>query len=34
MVMLKEKVAIVGIGQTAFGKGREDTERSRACQAV
>ena len=32
--MLKDQVAIVGIGQTAFGKGLEDTELSLACQAV
>ena len=32
--MLKDRVAIVGIGQTAFGKGLEDTELSLACQAV
>jgi acetyl-CoA acetyltransferase len=32
--MLRDKVAIVGIGQTAFGKGLVDTELSLACQAV
>jgi acetyl-CoA acetyltransferase len=32
--VLKDEVAIVGIGQTAFGKGLEDTELSLACQAV
>ena len=32
--MLKDRVAIVGIGQTAFGKGLEDTELSLACQAI
>jgi acetyl-CoA acetyltransferase len=32
--MLKDKVAIVGIGQTEFGKGLADTELSLACQAI
>ncbi len=32
--MLKDRVAIVGIGQTAFGKGLEHTELSLACQAI
>ena len=31
---LKDKAAIVGIGQTAFGKGLPDTELSLACQAI
>ncbi|MSO78416.1 MAG: lipid-transfer protein [Acidimicrobiia bacterium] len=31
---IKDRVAIVGIGQTAFGKGLEDTELSLACQAI
>ena len=31
---LKDRTAIVGIGQTAFGKGLEDSELSLACQAV
>jgi acetyl-CoA acetyltransferase len=31
---LRDKVAIVGIGQTDFGKGLVDTELSLACQAV
>jgi acetyl-CoA acetyltransferase len=31
---IRDKVAIVGIGQTAFGKGLEDTELSLACQAI
>ncbi len=31
---IKDQVAIVGIGQTAFGKGLEDTELSLACQAI
>jgi acetyl-CoA acetyltransferase len=33
-VSLKDKVAIAGIGQTAFGKGLPDTELSLACQAI
>jgi acetyl-CoA acetyltransferase len=32
--ILKDKVAIVGIGQTAFGKGLPDSELSLACQAI
>jgi acetyl-CoA acetyltransferase len=32
--MLKDKTAIVGIGQTAFGQGLEDSELSLACQAI
>ena len=32
--MLKDKTAVVGIGQTAFGKGLPDTELSLACQAI
>ena len=32
--MLKDKTAIVGIGQTAFGKGLDDSELSLACQAI
>ncbi|MFM8303573.1 MAG: thiolase C-terminal domain-containing protein [Actinomycetota bacterium] len=32
--MLKDRTAIVGIGQTAFGKGLEDSELSLACQAI
>jgi acetyl-CoA acetyltransferase len=32
--VLRDKVAIVGIGQTAFGKGLVDTELSLACQAI
>ncbi|GMU78271.1 MAG: lipid-transfer protein [Acidimicrobiia bacterium] len=32
--MLKDATAIVGIGQTAFGKGLEDSELSLACQAI
>jgi acetyl-CoA acetyltransferase len=31
---IKDRVAIVGIGQTAFGKGLEDTELSLGCQAI
>ncbi len=31
---IKNKTAIVGIGQTAFGKGLPDTELSLACQAI
>jgi acetyl-CoA acetyltransferase len=31
---IKDQVAIVGIGQTAFGKGLPDSELSLACQAV
>jgi acetyl-CoA acetyltransferase len=34
MTTIKDRTAIVGIGQTAFGKGLEDTELSLACQAV
>src|SRR5215203_2843487 len=32
--MLKDQTAIVGLGQTSFGKGLEDSELSLACQAV
>jgi len=32
--LIKDRVAIAGIGQTAFGKGLEDTELSLACQAI
>ena len=32
--LIKDKTAVVGIGQTAFGKGLPDTELSLACQAV
>jgi acetyl-CoA acetyltransferase len=32
--MLKDQVAIVGIGQTAFGKGLPDSELSLGCQAI
>src|SRR5262249_45609589 len=31
---IKNKAAIAGIGQTAFGKGLVDTELSLACQAI
>ena len=31
---LRDQVAIVGIGQTAFGKGLEASELSLACQAI
>jgi acetyl-CoA acetyltransferase len=31
---IKDRTAVAGIGQTAFGKGLEDTELSLACQAV
>ncbi len=31
---IRDEVAIVGIGQTAFGKGLEDTELSLGCQAI
>src|SRR4051794_7729927 len=31
---LKDRVAIVGIGQTSFGKGLPDSELSLACQAI
>src|SRR5262245_8537172 len=34
VVPLKDRTAIVGIGQTAFGKGIEDSELSLACQAI
>jgi len=33
-VPLRDRVAIVGIGQTGFGKGLPDTELSLACQAI
>ncbi|GIU89735.1 MAG: lipid-transfer protein [Acidimicrobiia bacterium] len=32
--LIKNKTAVVGIGQTAFGKGLPDTELSLACQAI
>jgi acetyl-CoA acetyltransferase len=32
--LLRDRVAIVGIGQTAFGKGLPDSELSLACQAI
>ncbi|MEO6469153.1 MAG: lipid-transfer protein [Acidimicrobiia bacterium] len=32
--MLKDQTAVVGIGQTAYGKGLPDTELSLACQAI
>jgi acetyl-CoA acetyltransferase len=32
--LIKNQTAIVGIGQTAFGKGLEDSELSLACQAI
>ena len=31
---INDKTAVVGIGQTAFGKGLPDTELSLACQAI
>lgn len=31
---IRDRTAVAGIGQTAFGKGLEDTELSLACQAV
>ncbi len=31
---IKDRTAVVGIGQTAFGKGLEDSELSLACQAI
>jgi acetyl-CoA acetyltransferase len=31
---IKDQTAVVGIGQTAFGKGLPDTELSLACQAI
>src|SRR5260370_41260004 len=31
---IRDQVAIVGIGQTAFGKGLPDSELSLACQAI
>jgi acetyl-CoA acetyltransferase len=31
---IKDRTAIVGIGQTSFGRGVEDTELSLACQAI
>jgi len=33
-LVIKNRTAIVGIGQTAFGKGLPDTELSLACQAI
>jgi len=32
--LINDKTAVVGIGQTAFGKGLADTELSLACQAI
>lgn len=32
--LIKDRTAVVGIGQTAFGKGLEDSELSLACQAI
>jgi hypothetical protein len=32
--LIKDRTAIVSIGQAAFGKGLEDSELSRACQAI
>lgn len=32
--LIKDRTAIVGIGQTSFGKGLEDSELSLACQAI
>ena len=32
--LIKDRTAIVGIGQTAFGKGLADSELSLACQAI
>jgi len=32
--IIRDKVAIAGIGQTAFGKGLEDSELSLGCQAI
>ena len=34
MDTIKDQTAIVGIGQTSFGKGLEDSELSLACQAI
>ncbi|MDQ1521208.1 MAG: hypothetical protein QOI55_2281 [Actinomycetota bacterium] len=34
MSTIKNRTAVVGIGQTAFGKGLPDTELSLACQAI
>ncbi len=34
VVTLKDRTAVVGIGQTAFGKGLPDSELSLACQAI
>jgi len=34
VAFIKDKVAIAGIGQTAFGKGLPDSELSLACQAI
>ena len=34
MTLIKDHTAIVGIGQTAFGKGLEASELSLACQAI
>lgn len=34
MISLRDRTAIVGIGQTRFGKGLEDSELSLACQAI
>ena len=32
--LIKDKTAVVGLGQTAFGKGLPDSELSLACQAI
>src|SRR6478735_10323417 len=34
MTKLQDATAVVGIGQTVFGKGLPDTELSLACQAI
>lgn len=34
MIPIKDRTAIVGIGQTSFGKGLPDSELSLACQAI
>jgi acetyl-CoA acetyltransferase len=33
-ISIKDRTAVVGIGQTSFAKGLEDTELSLACQAI
>src|SRR3954464_9753756 len=33
-LVIRNKTAVAGIGQTAFGKGLPDTELSLACQAI